>query len=228
MDNLGIFLTDASFDKKSSVSSISFIEKITQVTGNFQTGDISNIYEAELEGIRKCLKFAFRKFNNVVIVCDNKAAVFNAKKTFLREMNLKDRFSSVQFLWLPRDYLSEADFLTKNIDNEIENKNLKISGVIKKSKKNVLDIFVNEAEIYDIFYRKGQDLLKKIDISNIKCGLLIDIFNKKSIRSIDFSVDPILMKQDILYIINKAPLEGLEGSSLQLVVDYLYNGFKME
>jgi len=215
MEKLGIYMTDASFDKKSKVSSISFIEKNTSHTKNIQRSDIPNIFEAEYEGIRQCLIHAYKKFANVIVICDNKAAIFKAQRELKKSMKLKERFSSYQFLWLPREYMEEADFLTKNVDKDL-NKKLKIDN---STHGNVFDIFVSKEDFEDIL-KKHIDLFKlkyDIDIDRLKIldrvleGELIDPINE--IENIS---------HDIKYIIEKYPQLGQKNSDLQKIIEVLY------
>jgi len=216
MKQLGIYLTDASFDKKTKVSSISFIEKNTNIINNIQSRDFSNIFLAEYEGIRISVINAFKKFNNIVVVCDNIKAIEKANRVLKREMNLDRRFNSVQFLWLPRDYLAEADFLTKNVDIT-KNKNLKLDSVLNGS---VFDTFVSKEDINDLLLENVLEFNKKnkdLDFSKLK---IINII--LSGKLIDPTSESESIESDIRYIISQNPREGKEGSNLRKIIELLY------
>jgi len=216
MQNIGIYLTDASFDKKSKISSISFLEKTTNKTNNIQTAQYKNIYDAEFEGIKICLKDAYKKFKHVVVVCDNKRAVFNAQKHLRKEMKLSMRFESSQFLWLPRDFLSEADFLTKNVDIT-KNKKIKLDNATNGS---VFEVFLTKEDYLNLLldsilkFRKENRELNYNDLSilnKVLNGELID-----PIQNIE------LIREDLLKIIQFNPKEGRKNSNIEKIIELLY------
>ena len=218
MDKIGIFLTDASFDRRMKVSSISFIEKITNKKNNLQVNNLPNVFEAEFLGIKECLKYGFKKFKNIVIVCDNKAAIFKARKDLIKDMKLLQRFETVQFLWLPREFLNEADFLTKNINNVEQNLKLKKENLFNG---NVLDIFISEEDKKEVLNQLINNILniKNFNIKNIKNNEFKKLLNK----NFDFNLneDFNLLKDDILYIIAIEPKEVKEDSSLSKLINFL-------
>lgn len=222
MDNLGIFLTDASFDRKTGVSSISLIEKTTKFTSNEQGIDCKNIFEAELYGIKRCLIYAFKKFKNVIVVCDNKFAVFSAKKAFFEELKLKSRFNTVQFLWLPRDYMSEIDFLTKHVEDIDLNHKLKKEGIIQKEYSNVLDIYVSEQDILERIKQEIKNILNipGFNLEKIKSKNLYNLLTSNN----EYNKEaPEIIKEDILYILTLDPKQKLKTSSLQIILNYIHN-----
>lgn len=225
MLNLGIFLTDASFDKKTKTSSISFIEKESGYSSNYQTNEFVDIFSAEYEGILIAIKYAFKRYNNIIIICDNKGAISKARRELFKKMNLGKRFSSVQFLWLPRDYLVEADFLTKNVHDYSLNKQLKISGTENLLRSNVLDIFVDNSDINNILDRNisSLELINDLSVSKFKSNIFKLLFDREFDLARKTRLDIELMKMDILYIIDLQPKEGKKGSSLQKILEIIYN-----
>jgi len=216
MKKIGIYLTDASFDKKTKISSISFLEKTTKKTSNIQTNKFNNIFDAEYEGIRECLMHGFKKFKNIVVICDNRGAIFKAQRELKEKMNLRSRFDSYQFIWLPREYLEEADFLTKNVDIEL-NKKLKIENC---TSGNILDIFLSEKDYLNIL----NDLIISFKennsyTNNTNFKIFDKILNGEIISPIDNIED---ISSDIKTIIRKNPKEAKKNSNLQRIIEILY------
>ena len=224
MEQMGIYLTDASFDKNTGVSSISFVDKISKKTQNLQINTSKNILESEFIGIKECLKNGYRKYKNVVVFCDSIGAINKAKKELFKSMKLNERFNYVQFVWLPRDFLSEADFLTKNIEDTELNKEKKIEGYKNKIKGNVLDIFISNEDKEDILKEYLFDFFKEVDTSkfNFKSDTFKNILIEKTIVSkITEEVD--LISLDIKMIIKEYPKQGYKNSLLQKITELLYS-----
>ena len=147
----GIFLSDASFDKKSNISLIGISEITTGQTFQEIVKTAKNSFEAEKEGIKLSIKKAEELgFDNIVFICDNKSAVNHIKKEYF-STNMKHKFWYAQFLWLPRRFMNREDFLSKFIkeDNVSSFKEEKEALSIKKGEekdhKNALK-FINEIE----------------------------------------------------------------------------------
>jgi len=216
MEKIGIYLTDASFDKKSKISSISFIEKNSNKTSNKQTNEFQNIFEAEYEGIRLCLIHGFKKYKNIIVVCDNRGAIFKAQRDLRIKMNLRSRFDSCQFIWLPREYLEEVDFLTKNVDIHL-NKKLKIENC---TTGNILDIFLTKSDYVEIL----EDLISQFKNEN----LYLDRVSLKIFHKIlnGIVVDPLNYIEDLAFdikiILKNNPKEGKKDSTLQRIIKILY------
>ena len=132
---LGIFISDASFRKKEKISVISVKCNTTGMDWT-KTVDTSSSLEAEKAGIRYAINRAqnHTSFYNAIFICDNKEAVLAIKEEY--EKRKIKPFRTAQFLWLPRKYLGEADFLTKNLG-------VKVSKEVKKLKTNKLNRTVN-------------------------------------------------------------------------------------
>lgn len=132
----GIFLSDASFDHKTKVSVVGIREITTGETFQFINANAKNPTNAEIYGINKAMITAGKEgFDNVVFICDNKSAIVKTKKDFFTKEELRSQFWYCQFLWLPRDYLANEDFLSKNISKEMEVE------LIKHKKRKTLEQF---------------------------------------------------------------------------------------
>lgn len=224
MDKIGIYLTDASYDKGTGVSSISFIEKTNNTTNNIQINTSSNILTSEFIGIKECLKHAFRKFKFVVVFCDNINAVNKAKKELFTTMKLNERFAFVQFVWLPREFMHEADFLTKNIEDIEKNKEKKLEGYKNKMKGNVLDIFISEEDKRNILKELINDFKKEVNVDNLnlESTTLINILIKDNFNT-NILNDLEKVTEDIKHIIKDSPKQGQKNSNLQKIIETLYS-----
>lgn len=211
---IGVYLTDASFDAKTKTSSISFLESESGSTGNIQTNEFENIYQAELAGIKACIKDALDKYSDIVIFCDNQRAVFNSKRDF----NILKRFKTAQVVWLPRKFLDKADFLTKNVDDLELNKITKIDGFESKL-GNVFDIFIGTSDIDDLF----QKFTKNIDMDSFKSKTFQISFSEGRVEKKFFLEETALIKDDILNIIEKYPEEGRNNSNMQKALGLFYH-----
>lgn len=215
-----IYLTDASRDNKTGVSSISFIDKGSDKTNNFQTNELKNIYEAELKGIKLCIVDAYEKYSNVVIFCDNKAAVNTARKELFHSMKLREKFRSVQFVWLPREFLDEVDFLTKNINDIDLNKDLKKSAFENQSKGNILDIVLNQND-YDKIIIDQYKSIDGIDSIELNSQIFVDLFYGKVTQDRQEIVNSKEFYNDIVLILKEYPELSKKGSKLQKLIEML-------
>ena len=214
-----IYITDASYDKESGVSSISFLDKSSGLSKNTQSTLYKNIYEAELFGIKQCLVDAFGKYSNVIVFCDNKQAVFNARREF-EKLNLKQRFETSQFVWLPRAFMYEADFLTKNISEIEKNLNLKKIGTGNNVRGNVLTIKLSKTDYDNIIIEKS--IL--IDVSNVILisKLLKEIYYNKVVperKNLLVMDNEYIL--DIKNILKNNPSYSIVGSDFQKFLEML-------
>lgn len=216
-----IYLTDASYDHKTGVSSISFIDKTSKRTFNKQSNDIKNIFLAELEGIKLCIIDAFKSnYSNVIIFCDNKKAVFTAYKQFKNELNLDSRFKSIQIVWLPRNFLHEADFLTKNVEDIDKNKFLKTHGLTNKLKGNVLNVSLSKNDLKEIIFKKASKIIiEDIEFEN---EFLRELFNGNLIDLKEHFLEESYIN-DLKKIIAKTPSYMKKKSDLQLLSEMILN-----
>jgi len=130
----GIFLSDASFDHKTRVSVIGITETISGKTYQFLYENPKNPTDAEKFGVQKAIEIALNeKFDNVVFICDNKSAINMTRKKFFSKEELRSLFWYTQFVWLPREFMGSADFLSKHVDKELEAK------ILQSKEKNTAD-----------------------------------------------------------------------------------------
>jgi len=163
----GIFLSDASFDHKTKISVIGIKETITGKITQVIYKNPKNPTDAEIFGIKEAMKFASTEgFDNVVFICDNKNAINAKKKDFFSKEELRSQFWYCQFLWLPREFMSEVDILSKEVSKEIENK------LLGYKEKNTIDRFnsfeekhrtkhINEINVDSSV--KNDSLLKRVE-----------------------------------------------------------------
>lgn len=211
---IGVYLTDASFDAKTKTSSISFLESESGSINNFQTNEFENIYQAELAGVKACIKDALDKYSDIVIFCDNQRAVFNSKKDF----SILKRFKTAQVVWLPRKFLDKADFLTKNVTDLELNKSVKMKGFESKL-GNVFDVFIDSTDIDNLFKKFTKD----IDIKLFKSKTFQISFSEGRVEKKFFLEEFSLIKEDILSIIERYPDEGKNNSNMQKALGLFYH-----
>lgn len=162
---IGIYITDASFDKNSRVASISFIEITTNKKSEKQQ-QVNNIFEAEYIGIKECMINAAGKFNNILIICDSKQAIREAKKEVYSNKKWNRKIKDIQFIWLPREYTDLADFLTKNITKGDENKKLKLDSYKDDIERtDIMDIFVTDEDKIEIIKENILNLKSEYDFN---------------------------------------------------------------
>lgn len=181
-----IFITDASFNKKDKTALIG-IKNITDKKTYQKSIIANNPKEAEKEGIYEVIKIASKeKVNNLIIFCDNKFAIQEVKKDFFSNEINKTKFWYIQFVWLKREYLEEADFLSKNINIELEkevkeNKNRAIREKIEKlereATKHIFDVKIDNSIVEEVFNKRKNQFHKLITIENLESTL----FTKKDL-----------------------------------------------
>ncbi len=202
---IGIYITDASFDHKTNVSSISFIEINKNYKGEKHT-KTKNIFEAEYIGIKECMIHASTRFNNIIVICDSKQAIREAKKEIYRNKKWNMKIKDIQLIWLPRDFTNLADFLTKNITNPEDNKKLKTESFIDDlSRHNVMDIYVSKNDKEKMLIKWIKELNNNYDL-DIKYSSL-----KLKENLIDLKISSIyeenqeLVSLDIVKLIERNP-----------------------
>jgi len=221
MKDIGIYITDASFDHKSKVASVSFIELISKKT-NEKHNTFKNVFEAEFQGIKECMIHASRHYNQIIVFCDSKQAIKEAKRELYTNKKWNRKIKDIQLVWLPREFTEQADFLTKNIINPVENKKQKEESFIEDlTRTNVMDIFIKKEDKIRI--------VKKM-INELKSNYDIDIkFHsptlKKNLLEEDIvSIEPEemdLVSIDIVSLINKNPSLILQDGLLNQIITML-------
>lgn len=222
----GFFLSDASFDYGSKVCSLGVIDLLTKEQFH-KVGLAKNPTDGEIQGLQFSIEQALKLgYQNVVFICDNKSAVNNLKKMFASHDTFKSLFWYVQFLWVPREFTSIADFLSKNIPENMSEEllDLKESGInIKKensgnklARKYVKDIKARSENINLPLEKRLNQLqmllteeysFKSKTFSNIK-SITIEELTNNILDEIN------LIENDIAYLDSKDPLIGMAGKML--------------
>lgn len=175
-EKIGFFISDASLDHKTKVSSIGMIDLTTKENFSLQS-TFKDIKEAESAGIIECLKIASKRYKNVIVFCDNVFSVNETRKLILSSPYWKNIFYYIQIIWLPREYTHIADFFSKNIEDSDLNKFLKIESFNKEStRNNITSILLTKEDKIDILIEKVKKLnIEYIDFeSNILKNLFIN------------------------------------------------------
>ena len=175
-----IFITDASFNKRDKTSLLG-IKNITEKKTYQKSIIADNPKEAEKKGILEAINIAYNnKIQNLVIVCDNKFAIQEIKRDFFKSESNKNKFWYIQFLWLKREYLEEADFLSKNINEElkkevIENREIAMKQKIEKkegkSLQHIYDIKIDKSKSEEVFKKRKQQFHKLVECQKFKSTL---------------------------------------------------------
>lgn len=230
----GFYLTDASFDYSSKTTSIGIINIITKETFNFIDKAV-NPTDAETKGIMKALDIAAQENNlNVIIICDNKSSINHARKRFSTEEGIRSKFWYAQFLWVPREYTHIADFLSKNISQELsesfkdlkeeninENRNKrdiktakKLVNEIKASKSNTNKTLEERLNQLHLLIKDKEYPFKSKMFSLIKMN---DSFDVNFLS--EFIIDEIdLIEKDVSFMEKEDPVIGLLS---KLITDLL-------
>lgn len=225
------FLTDASFHHKTKVSSIGIQNMLTKETYNYIETAIDPT-DAETKGIQKALEVAYKnKFENIVIICDNKNSVNEMKLKFENEESLKNKFWYVQFLWVPREFTHFVDYLSKNIPEHMESElrkkkkesieSLKKNESNKYAKKYVNEIRVSKATFHSALedrLHQMHTLLKGINLNLVSDTFKgIKIGNLPTAKVIDGMIDEMeLIEKDTETLEEHDPVLGLIA---KLIID---------
>lgn len=176
-EKIGFFITDASLDHKSKVSSIGIIDLVTKENFSLQA-EFKDIKEAESAGIIESLKIGSKRYKNIIVFCDNVFSVNETRKLILNSPYWKNIFYYIQIVWLPRDYTHIADFFSKNIEDSDLNKFLKAEAFNKEStRSNVTSILLTKEDKIDILINKINKL--NINLIEFESNLLNNLFNNK-------------------------------------------------
>jgi ribonuclease HI len=225
MINFGIFVSDASFDHKTRTSVIGIKELVSKQTFQKITSATSPTH-AEKLGIEESLRIALNKnITNCVFISDNKKAINNVRQEFFKKELNKTIFWYVQFLWIPRDFISEIDSLSKNVSSKEEVLKVKQKNSEKKFnkiEKNIMtthinDIKVNENEIgIELFKKRCKQFL------NIKESTYESVFFK-NINRLEREDLQNLLLEEINIIENdlKNIKDPFEKALAQTIVDIL-------
>lgn len=203
---IGYYLTDASFDKATKLSTVSVLNLITKNNLNF-TKVFNNTKEAETFGIIEAIKNAYNnKYKHIIVMCDNLSSVNEVKYQINTTNFWKNKFNSIQILWIPRDQTFLADFFSKNIDADkkedyIESRINKYSTDIEKL--DITKLMISNNDKTSLLFKKV-DLLKENfnEIENFKytSKVLSDIIINKKFNFKE-SIDIDILKEDIMKLI---------------------------
>ena len=158
----GIFLCDASYDKKDGSSIIGILEKKSKKTWQ-KVITATSPTDAEEQGLSYALSESLKmNLRNTIFICDNKEAISKRQS----HISISE---SIQWLWMPREFLDQADFLSKVINQDTAKEVIKNKENIAKSKRNKQHSkHVNSIKVSN----KTEDIYKIIKELNI---LLKDI-----------------------------------------------------
>jgi len=225
---IGIFLTDASFDFKTKVASISIIN--LKENKNFNIHNvIKNPKEAETLGIYEALKKGINKYENIIIFCDNLYSVNEVRKTVLNSKYWKSKFKYIQIVWVPREETHLADFFSKNLSEGSDNLKKKIESFENECiTSNVMDLVVTIKDKEKIILKfKKEALLKNPELIkfNFQSIVLNKLFheNKVDLELIDnHELD--FMRNDYINLLYDNP-EYNKNNSLKKIVSGFINFF---
>ena len=109
MDYNVFMVSDASYSATSQTAGLGVADLCSNQTHMKCLKDIKNTQEAELEALKYAISIALiNEYKDVVFVYDNISLPVHELQSAI-----KNRFNSVQFLWLKRVYLQRADLLSK-------------------------------------------------------------------------------------------------------------------
>jgi len=133
---MDIFITDASFDFKTKTSIIGIKNLSNGKTYQRVFKDAKNPFEAEKYGVQEIIIISLEEnLRNILIICDNKGVVVHSKKDFFSNTALREKFSFVQFVWMPREYTHIADELSKNVSGDVKDEVMDIKSQNINEKK---------------------------------------------------------------------------------------------
>ena len=118
---MDIFVTDAAFDFSTKTSIIGIKNLTNGKTYQYVYKEAKNPFEAERYGVDKIIDISISDgLRNVLIICDNKGVVIHSKRDFFKNNEIKEKFTFIQFVWLPREYTFIADELSKNVSGQVK------------------------------------------------------------------------------------------------------------
>lgn len=205
-EKIGFFISDASLDHKTKVSSIGIVDLTTKENFNIQKS-VKDIKEAESTGILESLKIASKRYKNVIVFCDNVFSVNETRKLILSSPYWKNIFYYIQIIWLPREYTHIADFFSKNIEDTDLNKYLKIEAFNKESSRNnISSVLLTREDKIDILIEKIK--LLNLKTINFKSSVLNSLFNENIFKdSVNNEIDLIKRDFKLLFVVNSTEKE---------------------
>lgn len=224
-EKVGLFLTDASFDYKSKVSSIAILDLKTNQKFNKQE-IVSGPKEGESKGIIEALKKGIKLYKNIIVFCDNIHSVNEVRREVLGSKFWKAKYYYIQIVWVPREETHLADFFSKNLDSSEENLNLKIESFKNKcTNNNVMDIIISSEDKINVLKEFLKDSLKEnslIKDFKFQSNILKDIFytNKFNLNDIEKEGDKI--KEDYLALYKEFPSSFNSNSPLKKLFEGLF------
>lgn len=227
---IGFYLTDASFDKKTKLSTVSVFNLITNENKSF-TKTFINTKEAELFGIVEAIKDAYiKKYNHLIVMCDNLSSVNEMKYQISKTDYWKNKFHTIQILWIPRDQTFLADFFSKNI--EANKKNDYMDTKLGKYENDIsllkiTDMIITSKDKLNLLDKKLNILKKEFpDLINFKyeCNILNNIICNKS-YNLGSRINIDLLKKDILKIISANYKLSNKKGEFYFIIEFILNEF---
>jgi ribosomal protein S15P/S13E len=220
---IGIFLTDASFDKKTGVSVISMINLETEARDEYQ-GTFSSPQEAETKGIVEVLTNNVGVYKNILIYCDNKFSVRDVQDKVNNSNYWNGKYNMIQLVWLPRKYTSIADHFSKHIKDKGENMNLKENSFKNKiESKTVMDLYVSKEQKINILREIIVKKVSIIDFANIELNnehfMALLLNQDMPERRFDLKS----LSKDINNILKKEPKYGNTLATISAGLNDIYN-----
>ena len=133
MENNIFMISDASFMEDKNLAGVGVVDLNTNQKYSKIYQKVKNSYFAEFYALVYSVQIALKNnYENVVFIYDNQSLDITNLKLYV-----KDKFKSVQFLWLKREYVDQADKLASKalqLAKELNIKPIPYKKVMKKQK----------------------------------------------------------------------------------------------
>jgi len=224
-DKLGIYVTDTSFHKATKISSIAILDIENNKCINIQK-ETKSPKEGETIGIMESLRGGIGKYKNIIIFCDNRYSVEEARRLVFKSNYWFSKYNYIQIVWLPRENNYLADYFSRNIGNKEDSINSKINQFKNGHKTtNILSIVLTKSDKIKILEEIRDSLsinVLEIVRDTVKSKSMINFFydNNFSYKEISNSeIDLIKLDLKKLYYIDPELIKN--GSDLYKIFNGL-------
>lgn len=200
-DNI-FLLSDASYSHLTKIAGLGVVDTFSQKKYQLSVNNLDDVLKAEFYALSLSVKIAIKNgYSNVVFVYDCKELNIDTLEEYA-----KKRITNVQFLWLKRNYLKDADLLARNARKLVERFKIK-----KASKKELNEMKENalmkEKKDFFISFSTKKKISAIMNIANNREKSILNGFLSSSSIS-SYSNSPLGSKKATLMKFTYSILEG--------------------